>query len=252
MSSITKRTALIVAYLIFVVLAIGVVVFAVTPIALPQDDADSATGIAKAETKDAMVSSDDASAVEPDGETSGGVGNDGTAEGAAVGDGGGSASTGSTGSGSPSGPAAPPATTPGNSPGSGSPPPSEQPASPPSPPAPPPSPTCTISIDASAMGWGTLMSSRTVDFSEGESVLAVLQRECRNAGISLDVSGSYVRGIGGLYEFDGGSKSGWVYAVNGSFPSYGSNSYLVGNGDSIQWRYTLDRGNDVGGGSVAG
>jgi hypothetical protein len=102
------------------------------------------------------------------------------------------------------------------------------------------------------MGWGALLSARTATFSEGESALAVLQRECRNAGIALDSSGGYVRGIGGLYEFDGGQKSGWMFAVNGRYPNYGASSYTVNNGDSIQWRYTRDMGNDIGGGSAAG
>jgi hypothetical protein len=91
-----------------------------------------------------------------------------------------------------------------------------------------------------------------VGFSEGDTVLSVLQREGRNAGVPVDASGGYVRGIGGLFEFDGGPQSGWMYAVNGWYPIYSSASYTLSNGDSIQWRYTTNRGSDVGGGGATG
>jgi hypothetical protein len=96
------------------------------------------------------------------------------------------------------------------------------------------------------MGWGYLMSSRTVTFSEGETVYTVLQRECANAGIVLNTRSGYVVGIGGLNEFDGGKKSGWMYEVNGWSPNYGSTAYYLSKGDNIIWRYTLDLGSDLG------
>ena len=133
--------------------------------------------------------------------------------------------------------------------------------------------TCTISIScntalnnmdklrtpavASAIpSSGTILSTTTVTFTEGESVYDVLQRVCRDNGIQMEASwtatynSAYVEGINNLYEFDVGSGSGWMYKVNGWFPNYGCSSYELKNGDNICWVYTCNLGDDVGGGYV--
>ena len=106
---------------------------------------------------------------------------------------------------------------------------------------------------------GVILSATTVSFSEGETVFDVLQRTCRNKGISLEFSytplyGSYyIEGISNLYEFDVGPESGWMYKVNGWFPNYGCSEYTLEDGDSISWVYTCNGlGADVGGGYAAG
>lgn len=99
---------------------------------------------------------------------------------------------------------------------------------------------------------GVILSTRTVEFEEGESVFDVLQRVCRDYGIQLDASwtptfnSSYVKSIANLYEKDVTSNSGWLYKVNGWFPNYGCSSYYLEDGDSICWVYTCDLGQDVG------
>ena len=130
--------------------------------------------------------------------------------------------------------------------------------------------TCTISISCgtilnnmdmcreSKKGYvpssGTILSTTTVTFEEGETVYDVLQRVCRDKGIQMDASwtaaynSAYVKGIGNLYEFDVGEGSGWMYKVNGWFPNYGCSSYDLQDGDTICWVYTCDLGDDVGGG----
>ena len=148
----------------------------------------------------------------------------------------------------------------------------ETPASPtrPETPSTPSSPSCTISISCgtilnnmdmcreSKKGYvpsnGTILSTTTVTFEEGETVYDVLQRVCRDKGIQMDASwtaaynSAYVKGIGNLYEFDVGEGSGWMYKVNGWFPNYGCSSYDLQDGDTICWVYTCDLGDDVGGG----
>ena len=97
-----------------------------------------------------------------------------------------------------------------------------------------------------------------VEFSEGESVFDVLQHTCRERGIHMESSwtpiynSAYVEGIANLYEFDVGSQSGWMYKVNGWFPNYGCSRYQLQNGDVIEWVYTCDLGDDVGGGYATG
>lgn len=105
---------------------------------------------------------------------------------------------------------------------------------------------------------GIIVSAKTVTFTEGESVFAVLQREARSTGIHMETmnnplyNSAYIKGINNLYEFDFGELSGWMYKVNGWFPNYGCSQYTLKQGDVIEWVYTCDLGNDVGGGYAAG
>jgi len=132
--------------------------------------------------------------------------------------------------------------------------------------------TCTFSIECSTIlnnldqldpdklemvpSGGTILSATTVTFSEGESVFDVLQRICREKGIHLESSwtpiynSAYIEGIHNLYEFDCGSLSGWMYRVNGWYPNYGCSRYQLQDGDRVEWRFTCDLGNDIGGGNV--
>lgn len=93
-----------------------------------------------------------------------------------------------------------------------------------------------------------------VEFSEGESVFDVLQRICRENGIHMESSftpiynSAYIEGICNLYEFDCGSLSGWMYRVNDWYPNYGCSRYMLMDGDKVEWRYTCDLGEDIGGG----
>ena len=37
-----------------------------------------------------------------------------------------------------------------------------------------------------------------------------------------------------------------MYRVNGTFPNKGCSSYLLSDGDTVEWVYTCDLGKDVG------
>ena len=100
---------------------------------------------------------------------------------------------------------------------------------------------------------GTILPTTTVTFTQGETVLDVLERVCTEWGIQLEYSwtpayGSYyIEGINNLYEFDCGRQSGWMYKVNGWFPNYGCSMYILDAGDEIVWCYTCKGlGTDVG------
>ena len=105
---------------------------------------------------------------------------------------------------------------------------------------------------------GVILSEITVVFHEGESVFDVLQRVCKEKGIHMEASwtpiynSAYVEGIHNLYEFDCGALSGWMYKVNGWYPNYGSSRYQLQDGDVVEWRFTCDLGNDIGGGYAVG
>lgn len=105
---------------------------------------------------------------------------------------------------------------------------------------------------------GVILQTITVTYSEGESVFDVLQRVTREKRIHMEYvftplyNSAYIEGISNLYEFDCGSLSGWMYKVNGWFPNYGCSRYVLSDGDKIEWVYTCDLGEDVGGGYSAG
>ena len=90
--------------------------------------------------------------------------------------------------------------------------------------------------------------------SEKDSVWDVLQRATREHKIQLEYQGAnenmynsvYIEGINHLYEFSAGPLSGWMYAVNGVYPNYGCSQYVLKDGDSIVWNYTVDLGRDLG------
>ena len=101
--------------------------------------------------------------------------------------------------------------------------------------------TCTLSVRCDTildnMDWlnpekvelvpedGVIFPSTQVTFYEGENVFNVLQREMKKAKIHMEFSdtpmynSAYIEGINNLYEFDCGEQSGWMYSVNGWFPT---------------------------------
>lgn len=134
--------------------------------------------------------------------------------------------------------------------------------------------TCTLSINCSTIldnldlcdpekadlvpedGW--ILQPLTVTFYEGESVFNVLQRVCKRQKIHMEFentpiyNSAYIEGIHNLYEFDVGELSGWMYKVNEWFPNYGCSRYQLKDGDVIDWVYTCDLGDDVGGRNAIG
>jgi hypothetical protein len=95
---------------------------------------------------------------------------------------------------------------------------------------------------------GVILDEPSLEFTSGESCFDVLKRAADKNGVYLDYDGAnafgtiYVRGIGELYEFDGGVESGWMYNVNGAYPNVGSSAVTVYPGDCIEFAYTVTRG----------
>lgn len=80
------------------------------------------------------------------------------------------------------------------------------------------------------------------ELQENDTVLSFLKRVLGQNGISLNSQRSYIKGIGGLNDFDCGSSSGWLYSVNGVFPSYSSSQYTLKSGDKIKILYSVNSG----------
>ena len=97
---------------------------------------------------------------------------------------------------------------------------------------------------------GIILQNMKVEFNEGDTVFDILVKVTRKKGIHMGYRGSgsntYIEGINNLYEFDGGSNSGWMYSVNGVYPNYGVGAYKVKSSDVIKFNYTCNLGADLG------
>lgn len=99
-------------------------------------------------------------------------------------------------------------------------------------------------------GDGQILPAMVYSFDPGESVLDLVQRVLRDEEIHFDIlhnpvyKSAYIRGINNIYEFDVGPLSGWLYRVNGDFPSYGLSAYFLEAGDEVELVYTCDLGRD--------
>ena len=94
---------------------------------------------------------------------------------------------------------------------------------------------------------GVILPETEIGINSGDTVYDVLERAGKKFGISFDTKGApsvYVSGISNIYEIDFGDLSGWLYFVNGESPSLSCAEYILSDGDSIEWRYTVDLGKE--------
>ena len=111
---------------------------------------------------------------------------------------------------------------------------------------------CTISIDCKALfkkdpelsdkvsNKGSILGAKTLALKKNSTVYDALKA----TGISFS-GRSYISMINGLSEKDGGKLSGWIYFVNDSSPSESCDKYKLKDGDSVQWKYTCNSGDDI-------
>lgn len=92
------------------------------------------------------------------------------------------------------------------------------------------------------------------DLRPGETAYSLLRRtglNVRSRG-HMEFGGMYVVSINGWGEFSDGPHSGWVHSVNNRFPNYSSSLRVLQDGDEVEWVFTRNLGQDVGGGGVSG
>lgn len=96
-----------------------------------------------------------------------------------------------------------------------------------------------------ATASGSLYGARQMTLPIGNTVYDAL----RSTGLVVSATGSgkrvYISSIQGLAHFDGGQDSGWMYLINGRPPNEGAGSYVLAEGDTVAWRYTITGGSDV-------
>ena len=116
----------------------------------------------------------------------------------------------------------------------------------------------TISVNASnispqdgnttsvTLSEGFIMPAYSVSLNDGATAFDALAAACKEQQIRLDYTGTsygiYIKGIGGIYEFDHGSTSGWLYRVNGEIPSVSAAAYHLKSGDIVEFIYTCTLG----------
>jgi len=88
----------------------------------------------------------------------------------------------------------------------------------------------------------------------GDTAMNALKEAAKKLDLELDgADQGYVReinrrGYSGLREFDMTSQSGWMYKMNGKMPNIGASQYTISNNDeSMEWGFTLNWGQDLGG-----
>lgn len=95
---------------------------------------------------------------------------------------------------------------------------------------------------------GVILQPTQYVLRPGDTVFDVLYRVARSRKIQFEYQGAdqnllasvYVQGINYLYEFSCGSDSGWIYLVNGEFPSRGCADYALQDGDTVEWIYSCE------------
>lgn len=96
---------------------------------------------------------------------------------------------------------------------------------------------------------GIILDAVELDIAEGDTVYSVLLEATKKYRIHMESNGSdsmvYVSGINYLYELDYGDLSGWMYWVNGEQGSVGAGEYVLSGGDTVEWKYTCELGEDL-------
>ena len=90
---------------------------------------------------------------------------------------------------------------------------------------------------------GVMIDGEKYVLQRGDSVFDVIERALRSMDMPCDHtlgSNTYIRGVGGLYEFDFGPMSGWYYTVNGDAPKVSCAAYEPVCGDEIVLKYVTD------------
>lgn len=97
---------------------------------------------------------------------------------------------------------------------------------------------------------GQVVSLCEVSLPEGASAFDALISAARSQQVRVDytggVYGTYVRGIGYIYELGFGDMSGWLYKVNSEYPEISASDYSLKEGDIVEFVYTCSLGADVG------
>ncbi len=98
--------------------------------------------------------------------------------------------------------------------------------------------TVSVTVSSSAVG-GAVSGSARPTFSQGATAYDALCATGLSVNAEQTVYGVYVTAVGGLAQKEHGSTSGWMYSVNGKVPMTSCSSYVLRDGDNVQWYYVV-------------
>lgn len=99
---------------------------------------------------------------------------------------------------------------------------------------------------------GIILPECEAAIEEGDTVFDLLADITRKKGIHMEFNSTpaydskYIEGIANLYAFDCGELSGWMFSVNGEFPTVGANAVKLNDGDKVRVLYSCELGQDIG------
>lgn len=89
---------------------------------------------------------------------------------------------------------------------------------------------------------GYIINSYCLSIKKGSSVYDAVKAACSANNVNLNAVnssfGKYIAGFNYIDEKDCGNQSGWLYMVNGKYPSVSCDKYIVENRDKIVFEYT--------------
>ena len=91
--------------------------------------------------------------------------------------------------------------------------------------------TFTAPVDNEAPAWTGKLVDTAVALAADSTMMSCVQAAITSAGKTYEMkTPTYMSGIEGLSEFDGGDKSGWMGSLNDWFTNEGFSAYSVANG----------------------
>lgn len=107
--------------------------------------------------------------------------------------------------------------------------------------------TVVVSINCkNALDWGAdvpeyFVQNEGYTAEQGATAFDALKAICDANGLSLKYQRkTYIQGIGGLNEKDCGGASGWMFLVDGVKPPTPASSYVLKNGEVVEWVYVTN------------
>ena len=86
----------------------------------------------------------------------------------------------------------------------------------------------------------TWIPKTKITLDKGSCVIDAVEKALKLEGIKYTNENNYISEIKGLAEFDNGSVSGWMYMLNGEYPTKAINEQKLSTGDTIILHYTDD------------
>lgn len=96
----------------------------------------------------------------------------------------------------------------------------------------------TVNIDGSEGEDKAISASMAVDLTSGSTAYDALKVVCDANKLEITGDPSYVKTIGGLGEGSfGATACGWMYDINGEFPTSSANECVLNDGDILTWAF---------------